>query len=84
MVDAHDVDHVLSVAGQVLHGLLGRVVVHEDVEGVQADHTVQVADGPELVVRQVAGHVAHHAAVGVGGHDGLFRQLHDVPEACVI
>ena len=50
---------------------------------IDAHHAAAVADGAELVIRQIAAVTAETAGVGVGGDDCPLPHLHQVPKAPV-
>ena len=84
MLHPHDLRHVSRVQGQRFHALALPFPVDERIVGVEPHHAAGVPDGPQLIVRQVPGHVAKGAAVGVGGDHHAALQPHHVPEAPLV
>ena len=60
-----------------------RLIPNEGSALVEAGNAARFAISAEHIIRQIAAVAANSAGIGMGGNNGLFGDLHDIPEALV-
>ena len=84
VLHTHDLRHMAGVLGQCLHCLFLRLGMDEAVVHVDPHDASGIPDRAQLLIRQVAPHVAEGAAVGVGGDHRPVGQPQNIPETAVV
>lgn len=83
-VDSHAIDHIVDVANHIAErrvGILAGVRTQHRDRIVQADQPLALANGIELLVRQIARDRRERMNIGMAGNQRLIADPGDIPEA---
>ena len=84
MLHPHDLRHMDGVTGQHLRRLLSGIFMDKGMMDIESHNAPGIPDGPELIVRQIAGHGTQGAAIGMGRNHRSVGHGDHIPEPRVV